>query len=64
MKLKLSQFPELVDSELKIFQISAIKSLEASLFASRPKALIQICNGYARTVTAFTVAHRFLNTES
>ncbi|MDP4791265.1 MAG: type I restriction endonuclease [Verrucomicrobiales bacterium] len=59
---RLKQFPALKTAPLRDCQIDAVTSLEKSLAANRPRALIQMATGSGKTFTAVTQAYRLAPT--
>jgi type I restriction enzyme R subunit len=57
---RLRQFPALNTAPLRECQIDAVTSLEKSLAANRPRALIQMATGSGKTFTAVTQAYRLI----
>ena len=60
LRARLRQFPALNTAPLRECQIDAVTSLEKSLAANRPRALIQMATGSGKTFTAVTQAHRLI----
>jgi type I restriction enzyme R subunit len=60
LRARLRQFPALNTAPLRECQIDAITSLEQSLAANRPRALIQMATGSGKTFTAVTQAYRLI----
>ncbi len=60
LRARLQGLPELDETGLRPAQISAIRNLETSFKANRPKALIQMATGAGKTFTACTFAYRLL----
>jgi type I restriction enzyme R subunit len=60
LRARLRQFPELNTAPLRECQIDAVTSLEKSLAANRPRALIQMATGSGKTFTAVTQAYRLI----
>ncbi|MEZ5324269.1 MAG: DEAD/DEAH box helicase family protein [Verrucomicrobiales bacterium] len=60
LRARLRQFPALNTAPLRECQIDAITSLEKSLAANRPRALIQMATGSGKTFTAVTQAYRLI----
>jgi type I restriction enzyme R subunit len=56
LRARLRQFPALNTTPLRECQIDAVTSLEKSLAANRPRALIQMATGSGKTFTAVTQA--------
>lgn len=57
---RLREFPVLPDGRLWPAQIEAIKSLEKSLAAGKPRALIQMATGSGKTFTAVNFIYRLV----
>ncbi|MGL4401859.1 MAG: DEAD/DEAH box helicase family protein [Luteolibacter sp.] len=60
LRARLRQFPALNTVPLRECQIDAVASLEKSLAANRPRALIQMATGSGKTFTAVTQAYRLI----
>jgi len=60
LRARLRQFPELKTAPLRDCQIDAVSSLEKSLAANRPRALIQMATGAGKTFTAVTQVYRLI----
>jgi type I restriction enzyme R subunit len=60
LRARLRQFPELNTAPLRECQIDAVTSLEKSLAANRPRALIQMATGAGKTFTAVTQVYRLI----
>ncbi|HRX54100.1 MAG TPA: DEAD/DEAH box helicase family protein, partial [Verrucomicrobiales bacterium] len=60
LRARLRQFPELNTAPLRDCQIDAVTSLEKSLAANRPRALIQMATGAGKTFTAVTQVYRLI----
>ncbi len=60
LRTRLRQFPALNTAPLRECQIDAVTSLEKSLAANRPRALIQMATGSGKTFTAVTQAYRLI----
>jgi type I restriction enzyme R subunit len=60
LRARLRQFPALNTAPLRECQIDAVSSLEKSLAANRPRALIQMATGAGKTFTAVTQAYRLI----
>lgn len=60
LRARLRQFPALNTAPLRECQIDAVSSLEKSLAANRPRALIQMATGSGKTFTAVTQAYRLI----
>lgn len=52
--------PPLIEEDLRVVQIQAIKNLEQSLRACRPRALIQMASGSGKTFTAINFIYRLI----
>ncbi len=61
LRARLRKFPALNTAPLRECQIDAVSSLEKSLAANRPRALIQMATGSGKTFTAVTQAYRLIN---
>lgn len=60
LRARLRQFPALKTAPLRECQIDAVTSLEKSLAANRPRALIQMATGSGKAFTAVTQAYRLI----
>ena len=60
LRARLRQLPALNTAPLRECQIDAVSSLERSLAANRPRALIQMATGSGKTFTAVTQAYRLI----
>lgn len=60
LRARLRQLPALNTAPLRECQIDAVSSLEKSLAANRPRALIQMATGSGKTFTAVTQAYRHI----
>jgi type I restriction enzyme R subunit len=60
LRARLHQFPALNTAPLRECQIDAVTSLEKSLAANRPRALIQMATGSGKTFTAVTQTYRLI----
>jgi type I restriction enzyme R subunit len=60
LRARLRLFPALNNAPLRECQIDAVTSLEKSLAANRPRALIQMATGSGKTFTAVTQAYRLI----
>ena len=60
LRARLRLFPALNTAPLRECQIDAVTSLEKSLAANRPRALIQMATGSGKTFTAVTQAYRLI----
>lgn len=56
----MQQLPPLIENGLWPVQIEAIKHLEQSLAANRPRALVQMATGSGKTFTAINLAYRLI----
>ena len=54
------QLPPLIETGLWSAQVRAIRNLEASLAADKPRALIQMANGSGKTFTAISFIYRLI----
>jgi type I restriction enzyme R subunit len=59
-KARIRQMPTLIEAGLRPAQITAIKNLELSLAAGRPRALIQMASGGGKTFTACNFSYRLI----
>jgi type I restriction enzyme R subunit len=59
-KARVRQMPPLIEDGLRPAQITAIKNLELSLAAGRPRALIQMASGGGKTFTACNFSYRLI----
>ena len=57
---KVGQMPPLIEDGLWPIQARAVRNLEISLAADRPRALIQMATGAGKTVTAVTEVYRLV----
>ena len=57
---RLQSMPPLVESGLRDCQIEAVRELENSLAADKPRSLIQMATGAGKTFTACTFTHRLI----
>lgn len=57
---RMQQMPALIEDGLWPAQIKAIKNLEHSLAANRPRALIQMATGSGKTFTAINLVYRLI----
>lgn len=57
---RMQQLPPLIENGLWPAQIEAIKNLEYSLAANRPRALVQMATGSGKTFTAINLAYRLI----
>ncbi len=60
LRARLRKFPALITAPLRECQIDAVTSLEKSLAANRPRALIQMATGAGKTFTAVTQVYRLI----
>src|SRR5271165_4295345 len=60
LRAKLRTLPELMTEGLRPAQITAIRNLEKSLAADRPRALIQMASGGGKTFTACNFIYRLI----
>src|SRR5205807_9656262 len=60
LRHRLTQLPPLDASNLWAAQARAIRNLEESLTANRPRALIQMATGSGKTYTAANIAYRLV----
>ena len=60
LRTRLQNLPPLAHDSLRDCQISAIKNLEVSFKADKPRALVQMATGSGKTYTAITVIYRLL----
>ena len=60
LRSRLFNFPALEKGNLRDCQYSAIKNLESSFEANRPRALIQMATGAGKTFTAISSIYRLL----
>ena len=60
LNLRLRHMPELIENGLWPAQVIAIKNLEKSLAANRPRALIQMATGSGKTFTAINFIYRLI----
>jgi type I restriction enzyme, R subunit len=60
IRRRLQAMPPLATESLRDCQIDAVRALEASLAADKPRALIQMATGAGKTFTACTLSHRLL----
>lgn len=58
LRERLRHMPELVIGKLWPVQVDAIRNLERSLAANRPRALIQMATGAGKTFTAASICYR------
>jgi type I restriction enzyme R subunit len=60
LRARLQQTPPLVTQGLRECQIDAIKNLEVSLAAARPRALVQMATGSGKTFMAVNLIYRLI----
>jgi len=60
IRQRLQAMPPLITECLRDCQIDAVRALEASLAADKPRALIQMAAGAGKTFAACTLSHRLL----
>jgi type I restriction enzyme R subunit len=60
LRANLRQMPELITGGLWKVQVEAIRNLEESLAANRPRAVIQMATGSGKTFTACTESYRLI----
>jgi type I restriction enzyme, R subunit len=60
IRRRLQSMPPLITEGLRECQIDAVRALETSFAADRPRALIQMATGAGKTFTACTFSHRLL----
>jgi len=60
LRSNLRNMPELITDGLWKAQVEAIRNLEASLAANRPRAVIQMATGSGKTYTACTSSYRLI----
>ncbi|NTW54982.1 MAG: DEAD/DEAH box helicase family protein, partial [Chlorobaculum sp.] len=60
LRERLQSMPPLVESGLRDCQIEAVRELENSLAADKPRSLIQMATGAGKTFTACTFTHRLI----
>ena len=60
VKARIRTAPALIEEGLRAAQVTAIKNLEASLGAGRPRALIQMATGAGKTYTACNFIYRLI----
>lgn len=60
LRARLRELPPLDESQLWRVQAEAIRNLETSFAAARPRALIQMATGSGKTFTAVNIAYRLL----
>jgi type I restriction enzyme R subunit len=57
---RLQTLPPLLPTGLRDCQIGAIENVETSLYAARPRAVVQMATGAGKTFTAITAVYRLL----
>lgn len=57
---RMKQFPDFDTTGFRSCQVTAIRNLEQSFAANKPKALIQMATGAGKTFTAITAVYRLL----
>jgi len=60
IRRRLQAMPPLITDGLRDCQVDAVRALETSLAADKPRALIQMATGAGKTFTACTFSHRLL----
>lgn len=60
LRARLANLPPLPEEGLRACQAQAIKGIEGSLQADRPRALVQMATGAGKTFTAATLSYRLL----
>jgi type I restriction enzyme R subunit len=60
LRARLRALPPLIEGKLWPVQVKAIKNLETSLAANRPRALVQMATGSGKTYTAVNFAYRLI----
>ncbi len=60
LRSRLRAMPPLLTDGLRACQVEAIRALEASLGAGRPRGLVQMATGAGKTFTACTLCYRLL----
>jgi len=60
LRERLQHMPPLTEGKLWTVQIDAIRNLESSLAANRPRALVQMATGSGKTFTAASLCYRLL----
>src|SRR5262249_32970901 len=60
VRTRLTQLPPLEEGRLWRVQAEAIRNLETSLAANRPRALIQMATGSGKTFTAVSFSYRLI----
>ena len=60
LRLRLQTFPPLEERGLRTAQFTAIRNLEASLRANRPRALIQMATGSGKTIATISAIYRLI----
>ena len=59
-RARLKAMPEVLDTGLWPAQLTAVKNLETSIAANRPRALIQMTTGSGKTFTACNISYRLV----
>jgi type I restriction enzyme R subunit len=59
-RTRLLTFPDVPEAGLRAAQVRAVRNLEVSLRANRPRALIQMATGAGKTVAAITSIYRLI----
>lgn len=60
LRARLRAMPPLIEDGLRAIQVRAIRELEKSLVANRPRALIQMASGSGKTFTACNFSYRLV----
>jgi len=60
LRARLRAIPPLIEEGLRAIQIRAMRRLEESLAAGRPRALIQMASGSGKTFTACNFSYRLI----
>lgn len=60
LRARLQRMPPLIEDGLRAIQVRAIRELEKSLAANRPRALIQMASGAGKTFTACNFSYRLI----
>ncbi|HEX5749814.1 MAG TPA: type I restriction-modification enzyme R subunit C-terminal domain-containing protein [Archangium sp.] len=60
LRLRLRQMPDVEPKGLWPAQLKAVRNLEASLYAGKPRALIQMATGSGKTFTAVSSIYRLI----
>lgn len=58
--MRMQKIPALIENGLWPAQIKAIKNLEHSLAANRPRALVQMATGSGKTFTAINLTYHLI----